>query len=128
MTSSKPVFRNRCAANSHEKIVYSHVIVRKSNILSLAVIIRNTYTHTHTVSSSIVLLNMCCVLFSYACILRGQVFICRYIFMAMYSFDPPVTVAVRSEAWVLAGWLLGSWVRIPLKAWMFVPCLSVCPV
>jgi hypothetical protein len=36
----------------------------------------------------------------------------------------PVTVAVRSEAWVLAGWLLGSWVRIPLKAWMFVPCLS----
>jgi hypothetical protein len=22
----------------------------------------------------------------------------------------PVTVAVRSEAWVLAGWLLGSWV------------------
>jgi hypothetical protein len=32
----------------------------------------------------------------------------------------PVTVAVRSEAWILAGWLLGSWVRIPLKAWMFV--------
>jgi hypothetical protein len=31
----------------------------------------------------------------------------------------PVTVAVRSEAWVLAGWLLGSWVRIPLKAWIF---------
>jgi hypothetical protein len=28
----------------------------------------------------------------------------------------PVTVAVRSEAWVLAGWLLESWVRIPLKA------------
>jgi hypothetical protein len=39
-------------------------------------------------------------------------------------------VAVRSEAWVLAGWLLGSWVRISLKAWMFIPCLSVfcCPV
>jgi hypothetical protein len=32
----------------------------------------------------------------------------------------PITVAVRSEAWVLAGWLLGSWVRIPLKSWMFV--------
>jgi hypothetical protein len=29
--------------------------------------------------------------------------------------EEPVTVAVRSEAWVLAGWLLGSWVRIPLK-------------
>jgi hypothetical protein len=42
----------------------------------------------------------------------------------------PVTVAVRSEVWVLAGWLLGSWVQIPLKAWLFVPCLSVlcCPV
>jgi hypothetical protein len=42
----------------------------------------------------------------------------------------PVTVAVRSEAWVLAGWLLGSWVRVLLKVWMFVPCLSVlcCPV
>jgi hypothetical protein len=31
-----------------------------------------------------------CVLFSYACILIGQVFIiCRYIFVAMYSFVPP---------------------------------------
>jgi hypothetical protein len=37
-----------------------------------------------------------------------------------YTQKLPVTVAVRSEAWVLAGWLLGSWVRIPLKAWMFV--------
>jgi hypothetical protein len=45
-------------------------------------------------------------------------------------YAKPVTVAVRSEARVLAGWLLGSWVRIPLKAWMFLPCLSVlyCPV
>jgi hypothetical protein len=39
--------------------------------------------------------------------------------MALFTFEP-VTVAVRFEAWVLAGWLLGSWVRIPLKAWMFV--------
>jgi hypothetical protein len=48
----------------------------------------------------------------------------------MQLVTEPVTVAVRSEAWVLAGWLLGSWVQIPLKAWMFVPCLSVlcCPV
>jgi hypothetical protein len=29
------------------------------------------------------------MLFSYACILIGQVFICRYIFMAMYSFINP---------------------------------------
>jgi hypothetical protein len=32
---------------------------------------------------------MCNVLFSYACTLTGQVFIYRYIFMAMYSFVPP---------------------------------------
>jgi hypothetical protein len=40
----------------------------------------------------------------------------------------PVTVAVRSEAWVLAGWLLGSWVRIPLKAWLFVRVFLCCVV
>jgi hypothetical protein len=34
-------------------------------------------------------------------------------------------VAGRSEAWVLAGWLLGSWVRIPLKALMFFLSLFV---
>jgi hypothetical protein len=39
-----------------------------------------------------------------------------------------VTVAVRSEAWVLVGWLLGSWVRIPLKAWMFVRVFLCCVV
>jgi hypothetical protein len=31
---------------------------------------------------------MCNVLFSYACIIIGQVFICRYIIMAVYSFMP----------------------------------------
>jgi hypothetical protein len=41
-------------------------------------------------------------------------------------FKKPVTVAVRSEAWVLARWLLGSWVRIPLKAWMFVRVFLCC--
>jgi hypothetical protein len=41
------------------------------------------------ISSSIVFSNMCNVLFSYACILIGQVFVCRYIFMVMYSFVPP---------------------------------------
>jgi hypothetical protein len=40
----------------------------------------------------------------------------------------PVTVAVRSEAWVLAGWLLGSWFRIPLKAWMFFRVILCCVV
>jgi hypothetical protein len=48
----------------------------------------------------------------------------------MEEDELPITVAVRSEAWVLVGWFLGSWVRIPLEAWMFIPCLSVlcCPV
>jgi hypothetical protein len=40
----------------------------------------------------------------------------------------PVRVAVRSEAWVLADWLLGSWFRIPLKAWMFVRVFLCCVV
>jgi hypothetical protein len=42
--------------------------------------------------------------------------------------EMPVTVAVRSEAWVLAGWLLGSWVLIPLKARMFVRVFLCCVV
>jgi hypothetical protein len=42
--------------------------------------------------------------------------------------DGPVTVAVRSEAWALADWLLRSWVRIPLKAWMFVRVFLCCVV
>jgi hypothetical protein len=40
----------------------------------------------------------------------------------------PVTMAVQSEAWVLASWLLGSWVKIPLKAWMFVRIFLCCVV
>jgi hypothetical protein len=32
---------------------------------------------------------MCHVLFSYACVLIGQGYICRYILLAMYSFVPP---------------------------------------
>jgi hypothetical protein len=43
-------------------------------------------------------------------------------------FHQPVTVAVLSEAWVLACWLLGSWVLIPLKAWMFVRVFLYCVV
>jgi hypothetical protein len=40
----------------------------------------------------------------------------------------PVKMVVRSESWVLAGWLLESWVRIPFKAWMFVLVFLHCPV
>jgi hypothetical protein len=32
-------------------------------------------------------------------------------------------VAAGSKALVLTAWLLGSWVRIPLGAWMFVSCV-----
>jgi hypothetical protein len=46
----------------------------------------------------------------------------------MVFYISPVTIAVRSEAWVLAGWLLESWVRIPLKAWMFVRVFLCCVV
>jgi hypothetical protein len=47
-----------------------------------------------------------------------------------YLLYLPVTVAVRSEAWVLAGWLLGSWVQIPAQGMNVCPRLSVlcCPV
>lgn len=40
-----------------------------------------------------------------------------------------VPVAVRSEAKVLAACLLRSRVGIPLRTWMFVPCLYMfcCP-
>jgi hypothetical protein len=46
----------------------------------------------------------------------------------MYYYNKPVTVALRSEVWVLAGWLLGSWVQILLKAWMFVRVFLCCVV
>jgi hypothetical protein len=36
--------------------------------------------------------------------------------------------ASHSGRAVLAGWLLGSWVRNPLKAWMFVRVFLCCVV
>jgi hypothetical protein len=42
--------------------------------------------------------------------------------------EESVTVPMRSEVWILAIWLLGSWVRIPLKAWMFVRVFLCCVV
>jgi hypothetical protein len=55
---------------------------------------------------------------------------CEYVYLQFVPAkrNVPVTVAVRSEVWVLAGWLLGSWVRIPLKAWMFVLVFLCCVV
>jgi hypothetical protein len=46
----------------------------------------------------------------------------------LFSWIPevPITVATRSKAWtVFARSTLGSWIRIPLKAWMFVYVYSV---
>lgn len=31
---------------------------------------------------------------------------------------PPTTIAARSGAWNLIAWTVGSWVRIPFKAWI----------
>jgi hypothetical protein len=64
----------RCAANFGKKLHIRTLWLEKGNF---------------HLSSSMVLSNMCNILFSYACILIGKVFICRYIFMAMYSFVPP---------------------------------------
>jgi hypothetical protein len=80
------VFRNRCAANFYKELHIRPLWLEKCNILSF---LREFVTHTHTGSLSIVLFNMCYVLFSYACFLIGQGFICRHIFMAMYSFVHP---------------------------------------
>jgi hypothetical protein len=38
----------------------------------------------------------------------------------------PTTMAARSRPWVLCSWLLVSWVRIPLKEWMFVFIFLCC--
>ena len=35
----------------------------------------------------------------------------------------PVPMAMHSAVKVLATWLLRSWIQIPFRAWMFVPCL-----
>jgi hypothetical protein len=48
------------------------------------------YSHTRTGSSSIVLFDKYSVSSSYICTLKGQVFTCRYIFVAISSFTPPV--------------------------------------
>jgi hypothetical protein len=83
---NRAVFRNRCAANLYKKLHIRTLWLEKGNILSFAIRIPN---NAHTGSSSIVLFNMCYVLFSYAYTLILQGFICRYIFMAIYSFVPP---------------------------------------
>jgi hypothetical protein len=45
-------------------------------------------------------------------------------------YDWPTSVAARSRRRFAAAWLLGSRIRIPLRAWMFVSCVSMlcCPV
>jgi hypothetical protein len=82
---------HRCSASDVPRIfvrncnLYSHVIIRKHNILPFVIRIRNT---PHTGSSSTVLFNMCYVVFSQSSVLSRRVFTCRYMFKAMYSFVP----------------------------------------
>jgi hypothetical protein len=51
-----------------------------------------------------------------------------YYYKYAYCVIGPVTVAARSKVQVLAAWLLGSWVRIPLEPWMFVFVFLCCVV
>jgi hypothetical protein len=119
----------RCAANFYNKFYIRMLSLEKGNVLSFVIKIRYTHTHTytHTGSSSIVLSNMCNVVFSYPCSLIGQVFMRRYIFMAMYSFVPPFREAtfcgVPLCVWqirVCHGWrkVAGHWSR-PIMCLIF---------
>jgi hypothetical protein len=58
--------------------------LEKGSVLPSVTRIRKT--HTHTGLSRIIMFNMRCVRFSYACFLTRQGFMCRYNFMAMYNF------------------------------------------
>jgi hypothetical protein len=52
-----------------------------------------------------------------------------YIYIYIYIYIGPITVAARLKAWtVFARSTLGSWLRIPLKAWMSLCVYSVCVV
>jgi hypothetical protein len=44
----------------------------------------------------------------------------------MWAYCSPIPVAGRAKVYVLAAWLLESWVRIPLEAWMFVFVFLYC--
>jgi hypothetical protein len=83
----QPVYRHKVSGVPRifiRNCIFARYNYKKGNILSFVIIILNTHTHT-----SIVLCNMCYVLFSYACTHLVQGFICRYIFMIMFSFVPP---------------------------------------
>jgi hypothetical protein len=68
------VLRNRCtAARAATTLQVAANFYKKLHIRTKYLEKGNTY-----LSSSIVLFDMCNILFSYACILIGQAFICRY--------------------------------------------------
>lgn len=46
----------------------------------------------------------------------------------IFSINLLITLTAQSRSWVLAAWLLGSRVRIPLKSWMFYPVCLCCDV
>jgi hypothetical protein len=89
---------------------------------------------------------------SWCCIYEGWFASCRHIFFALFlplpciiyllhplfsfysclfywfSFFAFVFLFIFVLLWVLAAWTLGSWVRIPFKAWMFVLVFLCCAV
>jgi hypothetical protein len=70
-----------CAAKCYKKLYIRTSKLDKCNILSFVIRIRNTHTHIHWFIIDRFI--------QHACILIGQGFICRYIFMAIYSFAHP---------------------------------------
>jgi hypothetical protein len=97
----------RCAANFCKKLYVHLSWLEKHNVLSSCnqnskckhvcmhtrarahTHAHTPHTHTHTHVCHSLFYSVCYVFFSYACILKGQGFICRYIFMAIFSFIPP---------------------------------------
>jgi hypothetical protein len=76
----------RCATNFYKKLYIHTLQLEKGNILSFVIRIRNTHTHWFIIDNFIQHTS-CFILIrlhSY-----GQGFICRYIFMAMYTMVPP---------------------------------------
>jgi hypothetical protein len=84
-TTGVPLQVFMCAVKFYKKF-YVHILQsERGNILYFMISIHNKHTPD---ASSVVLFYMCYILFLYACVITGQGFVCRYMFMAMYSFVP----------------------------------------
>jgi hypothetical protein len=88
--------------------------------------INNFLRHITTWKMQIIYLYL--LIFFLSLLFLCVLFIYSYFLLNKLMLSVPVTVAVLSDAWVLVGWLLGEWVRIPLKTWMFVRVFLCCVV